>query len=346
MPQIILGTEVQFDLVGHSIEVATFSNKDDVVVIGQQSKRTSTYQVLGFVPFVNCTTTDCREPYNPCCYRNTVFGQKGIETSTYENDISSFLVNFLALLNPYITFRIQKLESGSWVNKDTLSDDTYGTYYGLGSIAGHNTYIGYKINWGYVLNQLGVGVYRIKFIANGSGISTCMVSEAFNLLEFNCNQAHGTVKFESSITGKIGDKRIDYMIHDMTGVYWEDSIRVNGFFGYEKVGEYRTVQLEWGNPYHGKIEKIRDEAVQSFEFLMRQDTPQFIHTRLMTYGLMADYLKVSDYNINNSDYDIRQMLVVRDSGYEPTYFNKNNRRIAGVKVTFKRGVQSVIKSNC
>jgi len=54
----------------------------------------------------------------------------------------------------------------------------------------------------------------------------------------------------------------------------------------------------------------------------------------------------SDYNINNSDYNIKRKSLIRASSFEPVYFDDKWRRMAKVEVDFKRGVQSVIKSIC
>jgi hypothetical protein len=55
---------------------------------------------------------------------------------------------------------------------------------------------------------------------------------------------------------------------------------------------------------------------------------------------------VSDYNINNSDYNIKRKSVVKDGAYEPQYKDKMWRRLATVEVDFKEGIQTVIKTNC
>lgn len=348
MPLIPTNPQAVTDLLGMTPAPPTFSNHDDVVVIGTQSKKINVGIIAGLMQFNNCTDDECRSLNDPCCYRNPVFGvdDSSITYPTYENDFSSFLLAYYTLLSPSITITLQKLSGSTWGNVATLNSGALGLNYAYGSISGHSNYVGYALNWGLVFVNYGAGIYRIKIITINSGVTSCLASEEYKLLEFDCERAQGTVKFETTTNGKIGDKRIDYLLHDFTDMAWYDSLRVNGFFGYEKVSEYRTVNLEWGNPNHGKIQKVRDESVSSFEFLMRQDTPQYVHTRLMVYGMMADTLQVSDYNINNSDWDIKRMFVVRDSSYEPTYYNDRNRRIAGVKMTFKKGVQSSIKTNC
>lgn len=350
MPVLTTAAEVPTAVIGVAPAPPIFNNRDDVVVIGQQSKKKNGQQLIGLSSLEDCGEVECRQLIQPCGYCNVVFGNiisgEPVMIPTYENDFNSFLINFQALLNASVIIRLQKLVGSTWTNQDILNNNDYGTYYNLGSIAGHNTYTGYLLNWALVLDSFGVGIYRVLFTLSQSGSVSNLCSEQFNLLAWDCMRANGTVKIETNITGKIGDKKIDYLLHDFSGFYWYDSIRINGFFGYEKVSEYKTVNLEWGNPYHGKIQKVRDEAIQSYELKIRQDTIQPVHHGIMIIAMMADELMISDYNINNSDYNFKRFKVVGASGYEPTYFNDKGRRIAGVKVTFKRAVQSVIKTNC
>lgn len=350
MPELSLATPIATVVVGSTMILPRYSGRDGNVVVGVKTVKQTTAQISSLNKTTSCSEVECRVLKEPCCYKNIVFGNSTnagpVLTSTYENDLTSYLFNNYTPTNPSITMTLQSWNGSAWILAGNLNDSTYGLYLPLGSISSQRTYYGYIINWGKVLFLLGEGTYRFKLQSFNNGVSICEVGEQFDLYAWNCNQAHGTVKFETYTSGKIGDYRQDYVIHDYTGMIWYNSLRVNGFFGYEKIGEYKTVNLEWGNPYHGKIQKVRDEAIQSFEFHMRQDTPQWVHTGLMVDGMMADTLLVSDYNINNSDYNIKQMGVVRDSGWEPTYFNDKGRRIAGVKVNFKRAVQGVIKTNC
>jgi len=177
----------------------------------------------------------------------------------------------------------------------------------------------------------------------------CLVSPPFDLKAWDCMRAHGTVKFETWLSGLIGDPYTDYKLHDLCGMYWYDSIRTYGFIGYQKTPEYKTKNLEWGSPFHGKIEKISDEQIQRWEYLSKY-LPEWLHSRFATFAMMSDKLFGSDYNINNSDYTIKRKNIVYDSGYEPDYIDKEafwqRRHKSKVQVFFKRGVQSVIKSIC
>lgn len=178
-----------------------------------------------------------------------------------------------------------------------------------------------------------------------STLTGCLISEPFKLLPFDCNAANYTVKFETNLTGIIGDKRIDYLLYDLTGFTLYDSIRLYGFFGDEKA-TYKEVNLQWGRPQLGLIQKVRDEMISQFEFRCERPMPKYIHDRLKAYGVMADQLWVSDYNTFNADYEIKQMLVVKNGEYTPTYFEDKGSRYLIAKMNFNKGVQSSIKTDC
>lgn len=182
-------------------------------------------------------------------------------------------------------------------------------------------------------------------ITSTSSLTGCLISEPFKLMPFDCNSANYTVKFESNLTGIIGDKRIDYLLYDLTGFMLYDSIRLYGFFGDEKA-TYKEINLQWGRPQLGLIQKVRDEMISQFEFRCERPMPKYIHDRLKSYGVMANQLWVSDYNTFNADYEIKQMLVVKNGEYSPTYFEDKGSRYLIAKMNFNKGVQSSIKTDC
>lgn len=325
-------------------------------------------QIVGFVPMTDCSFEECRCLPEPCCYCNPVFGVApkggtigtnviaGARTaSIYENDTSSFLFEIPQLFtrSPYsVVFRLEKCVKNEFVKKTDLTDNTFGLLYKVGTIAGHPRYVGFEINWGFVIGDgysgYGEGTYRICLImlkaveGKPSEQLGCLCSEPFCLKNWDCQRADGTVRFENFLKGKIGDINADGKVFDLRGINWHDSIRFKGFFGYETTPEYLEVLHEHQN---GSIKRIRDEAIQKFK-LKTNLLPKWFLDRFKSYGLMADVLLVSDYNINNSDYNIKQKQVIRASGFEPTYFDKQRRRIGRVEVDFKEGIENVIKSIC
>jgi len=201
-------------------------------------------------------------------------------------------------------------------------------------------YMGYIIAWRNVLNVLGEGIYRIKFTIVGGHVDTCAVSEPFCLYEYSCLRAANTVKFELTLTsGTVGHASIPSVLYDICGITYTDSIRFEGFFGYEKA-EYERKNVEYNN---GIIYKVRDEVVNKYD-LQTGRLPKWLHDRFKAYALMADTLLVNDHNYNNPDYSIKHKGVICDGGYEPVWIQ--NTRMARVRVIFKDNQQNKIRRRC
>ena len=303
-------------------------------------------QVAGLVQMISCTDDECRS-WNECCYENIVFGTTpgGATVDLYENDVNTFLVNYqiagILSIGGTVTWTLQEKVNGTWTDIASLNNQTYGVYYAINSLP-IKTYTMVELDWGKVLDAFGEGVFRVKALAtNLSYSSPCIISEAFCLREYSCKLADKTVKFEALMTGKIGDINTDGKVFDLCGFTLYDSIRIPAFFGYETT-EYDETLLEYGT---GLIERVRDEAIQKFQFKTRaRGLPKPTLDRLKIYAFMCDNLKVSDYNYNNSDYNIRRKNVIKAGGFAPNY--KTTNRMASVTVDFKEGIEQVIKSKC
>ncbi|MBU3681644.1 MAG: hypothetical protein FGM16_06870 [Flavobacterium sp.] len=310
-------------------------------------------QVCGFVPLEDCNDSECREIVErQCCWTLNVFGDTSVETttSTYENDITNFTVDIqLYLANPFMSavVRLQKCTSTFpnqriWTNVASMTGSTYGTNIAFGSYPQCPSYRGYIVNWGKVLNIHGAGLYRVQISCSFAGTEYCRNSPAFNLREFDCRFADQTVKFDAKLTGQIGSHNVQGAITSLCGFDFVDSIRLPGYFGRELIGEYLQVYNEFQN---GVQQQVRNEAIQTFQFFSKL-WPKEYHDRLKTYGMMADVLRVSDYNYANSDWNISQLKIKPNGNYAPEYYDKNRVRMSKVTVDFKAGVQNIIKSLC
>jgi hypothetical protein len=123
-------------------------------------------------------------------------------------------------------------------------------------------------------------------------------------------------------------------------INWYDSIRFYGFFGYE-TAEYARDYIKYAT---GEIKKIRDEAIKSFSMKSSQ-MPSWFHERFYAYALMADQLYVSDYNLNNANYNYKFFYIMADSSYAPKYTNYSRyNKVNDIK--FKEGVQYVFRDRC
>lgn len=274
-------------------------------------------------------------------------------TDIYHNDINQWVFMYPGTVNPIQNgdFKLQKLLAGVWTDEATLNDTTYGTPFSTATSCTVN-YGGYQLNWNLVLQNLGEGTYRFKVEGIAKDKSTyCLNSPPFCLKQFDCNLVDGTVKFETSNSGgNVGSVTTqgqswslccqDPTTKNFTPLSFYDSIRFWGFFGYE-TAELQREQIKYAT---GEIKKTRDEAIKNFTFKSSQ-LPLWLHQRLYAYGLMSDQLFVSDYNINNSDYNLKHFWVVADSGYAPKYYGYT-RYTKVLDVKFKEGQQFVFRDRC
>lgn len=322
------------------------------ILLSARSITQAAIQICGFIPLVDCNLVECRK-FIDSCYINPVFGKIQSTKSTYENDISTFIVD--DQLKRITAFTLQKKDDRlkTWSDSVTIFSTNhfampfttgYCTSYAYGFFTAHPTYVGVQINWGAVLAGKGPGQYRLKVYSPTTNpryivpFPYCLVSEEFLLKPFNCNLADRTVKFEANISGRMGSITTDGQVFDLCNMNYFDSVRVKGFFGFETTG-YDEIMRE---AQTGLMDRVRDEAIQKFDFI-GHPMPKYIHDRLKTYGLMADSTYVSDYNLNNADYDIKQKSIVKAAGYEPKQYQRT--RLQTVRTQFKEGIQSVIKSS-
>lgn len=223
-------------------------------------------------------------------------------------------------------------------------------------------YTYYNINTSGQLTQVGEEdgeLYLTGGVDGTSATQYCicgLASPQFLLWGWDCIKANGTVKFEVQNTGTKGDINNDGALIDLCALTLYDSIRVQGFFGYGTCS-YDELVLEYGQgttALFGTQEQVRDKGVPAYKFNSKP-LPAWVHKQLESVMMLAQTILVSDYNINNDDYFIKQMAVAKKGNYDPKYNEKGKHfdlslqefgRRTPVSVTFIKRVQSLISSNC
>ncbi len=184
-----------------------------------------------------------------------------------------------------------------------------------------------------------------------------LCSEPFELFAWDCNKAAGTVKFEFTNSGTIGDDVNDGVLFNLVGTEWYDSIRVPGFFG-EPGWKFSETLMEYGldnNHEIGELESVQNKKIPGYKFYSKL-LPYWVHNHLSTW-LMSDTILVSDYGTNQPDYEGMQQKKVRmanNADYMPKWLSKNRfeadmrykQRSGYVQVEFQAGIQSIIKNIC
>ena len=260
----------------------------------------------------------------------------------------------------YICAQINALTSSSfpWTavpDANGFSIDLYGIY--------GNTQAGAILNWRFVGYDLSGDILwsagaQSPFSGGSASTQTCscvLQSELFNLLPFDCNKARGTVKFESWNTGSIGDCNNDGVLFSLCNISWYDSIRMKGFFGNETY-KFDEILLEYGKDNthaFGLMDRVRDKKIPMYK-LNGNLWPHWLHNRFSSYGCMADTLLISDYGLENPNYNLKRRNVIKAGTYEPKWLNKGRfqkdlryiERSGYVTLDFVAGIQSQIKNYC
>lgn len=342
------------------------------VEIGKGPQRVqSPDQIMGLVPVFDCNSTECRSygadfVTNDQQYTLPVFASL-TDTSTYENDVNSWLFNYPGTYNAISNgdFHLQHYTSGAWSSIATLNNNTYGTAYhnnflpNGGTCYGTNIY-GYKLKWRNVLSAFGEGTYR--FAVTGQYTSSypyCKTSPPFCLKAWDCISADQTVKFEAQYAGgNMGSvttqgrswalccKSSSAQNAKVYPINWNDGIR---FFGAFTNTDYDK-QVDSIKYQPGTIYKVRDEVIKKFKLFIggggsTKNAPLWLLERFVAYAMSSDKLLVSDYNINNPNYNLKSFWVVSDVGIKPTY--KGYSRFMKVLDTeFKEGQQYIFRDRC
>ncbi len=235
-------------------------------------------------------------------------------------------------------FKLQKYSNGSYSDIATLNNNDYGTFYDLGfyeTIYAESA-IGYLLDFNLVINDFGIGNYRIK--CNATLIDTTIknyYSFEFCLKEYSDYNADNTVRLDWNKNGNSGSLTDDTRKVDYGVLNWFNSIRIpNSYFGKlkptktKKTTKYQTGQV------------VRLSDLDEIEYSLICDRLPLWLVKFINFD--ANYnseMYVTDYNsinfetynkkqitsktsFNNlSDYDVDVTLIDVEWTYEPAYNN-------------------------
>lgn len=261
-------------------------------------------------------------------YIELVFGQPvsdPLPVELYKNDFSSFLFR---KLTPTDTVTIKLFKNG--VELATIVDDTYGVFFPNLSPE-QPLYTGFIIEFQKVINVSGGGRYEVITDTVIVGVSQTITSQTFQLVPFDTELADGTIRIETIQDGNIIRSQFDY-----TGLEWPQSFRTNGFFG-DLQREFETDQYENQNR---KRKQIQDRIIHNYD--LRIDfIPSLISKQIMDDQLLANVIKVTDYNILNDD--IYREIELYPASIETTNYETNTQSKYLIKFTDK--VNDLLKRN-
>ena len=259
-----------------------------------------------------------------CEYTNLVFAG----SNSYESDRSDFLVEIPDTLSGSFLIKLRNINTD---NEVPLTDNTYGTYFALGSFPTQPLKGGYLIEWDKVRDAIGFGVYKVLIEQNFFGQTINTETNKFQLVPFSERLANKTVRIEAIQNGAI-EGGIDY-----TGMNWLKSVRIPGKFG------FKTPRLE-RDSYENtsrEVTQIQDKVINEYRLETRM-LPANIFDPLLEDGFMSNQIFITDYNVRSYN-DIRQLSVVPINYSESnTYYNSTKGRYI---IEFEERTQDKIKRN-
>jgi hypothetical protein len=274
-------------------------------------------------------------PFKTCCYPLGVFGNIADKTDKFKNDFSSPLLAFP--LQYAVTQYLEKFNDSTqvWGIAATLTGNTtLGTDYPLGfKVQSGENYIGYKVNWGEVLDAagLGEGKYRVKFDA----VAGSLYSEEYCLEQFTLIRANNTIRITYNWDSLIGDKD-QKLTRNFVGFNWINQVRLRDAQFGNKTAAFETEDVRYQN---GELQTVSKSFSEKYTLsLYRLPTDIF---NLVLYNiLLADTILISDYNRANFENYIDHSVEI-DGSIEPNY--DGNRPEVSLIASFKSKYDNNIK---
>lgn len=251
-------------------------------------------------------------------------------TDDHFNDKHSVIWFFGELFSD-IKIYLQKKSGSTWNDVTELTDDTYGTMYDFGFFVNKfsESAIGYLIEWTKVLNEEGVGSYRVRVTGTQSiGDFEDQYSFEFALKAYTSSRADRTVRVEWNRSGCLGNRLKDEKIDDYGILDWYNQIRIpNSIFGFD-TSEPTKNYVRYPN---GSNVWLGDSQIEELTWNIYA-LPSYIHRFIQIDIMQAGKQTFTDYNKLAPTQNVDRE-VVSTSGYKPDWIVGTIN--ANVILTFK-----------
>jgi hypothetical protein len=248
-----------------------------------------------------------------CCETLKVFAEQTTKETNYKNDYKSLIFKRQTENDTY-DFILKNCDGV----ETPLIDNTYGEFYDFGDFEDYPDYKGIKLDWFEVLNNLGSGKYKLITNYNIAGFTGSYETCVYELNTFSFEAAAYTVRFDSVLNSYYESQDID-----LTGLFWQDSIRVQGTWGYRQIETQIDNYIQSGRT----IKDIKTDHINNYTFeselISRCASPV-----LLDWILRGDELYVSDF-FPYAHKDYKDFPIKLNEYGELGYFGRND------SVTFK-----------
>ncbi len=285
----------------------------------------NTREYLATIRTVSSTKADAIIGGDCCfCFPNCDWCMPAIANLTnptdgYTNDKKEFILQ--VALNSTVVGTLIKIAPDGTETPTVIVDNTYGQFFALGVLRA-NVW-GFILDWYKVANTLGFGKYKFnRTVENSSATETFNEdSVCFQLMPYNCDNAHRTVRIETEQFGYF-EGGFDYtgiqpsiplaggLQAVQQGAGWPQQIRLYGRFfreGYDYTVD--NIVLEGRGQ-----EQVQAQTIRRYSLLLDTIENKLSYP-LITDMLLAPDVRISDYNIENSSGLIdRRRVTMTDIG--------------------------------
>lgn len=289
------------------INIIKFGWLENTAVLPATSQDGNVQKYLGTVIPIPDLTEENRE-YDVCCPCNLVLASTS-DSSPEKNDYFG---------------AFHKVGTGESVTWKLYKDDVEISYTGLAEVNTVNGVQMFTMNWRDVLTSQGEAVYKVSKTITANSID--LYEQFYNsvkLKEFSWTLANGTVRIDLDFNNYLQSVDTDF-----TNTGFKTSVRVLGHFGNE---QYEIINE---NNYNSEL-----TSVHNYKRIESTYTLEVAGIRACIWGdfpklyLLADTIKVNDYNQRNYDYKYKEYPVVVESWGDSTY--TGNSRQAVYTIEFK-----------
>jgi|GEM_PF-1860662 len=275
--------------------------------------------VLALETIVDSPVIDLQSnPFKVCCLPLNVLASVS-DTNTFINDYNNFIEIFPVQYT--VSMYIQKY------NESTAAWDNIGSALGndLSVTRNNMTYYAHKIVWKTYLNFAtygGEGKYRMDW-DYGTGHK---YSNEYCLKTYTQARADETVRIEYTLNSVIGDK-LQTVTTDFVGLNFTSQIRLSDALFNDRAAPFEVEGVRMSN---GRERTISKGFRETYKLELRRSSRDLFDL-LMYVVLMADDLKICDYNRANND-DFVNVLVEVNGEFAPD--NSNSRPYPSGSIDF------------
>jgi len=244
-----------------------------------------------------------------CCETLKVFAEETTKETNYKNDYKSLIFKRQTENDTY-DFVLKSCDGV----ETPLTDNTYGTFYDFGDFEDYPDYKGFKLDWFEVLNNLGSGKYKLITNYNIAGFTGSYETCIYELNKFSFEAAAYTVRFDSVLNSYYESQNID-----LTGLFWEDSIRVEGTWGYRQITTEIDEYIQSGRT----VKDIKTDHINNYTF-ESQLISRCASPVLLDWILRGDELYVSDF-FPYAHNDYKDFPIKLNEYGELGYFGRNDK---------------------